>query len=358
MSAETLTDMDKDGNMDLLYVGDDSLEPPARKKIYVAEYNKDIDNFEQKYRYYAEDWQTYGFCYGDFDADGFTEFVTGSIHGNVYIFENSGDDSYGMVFEDTLSTSNAYLTVATNDIDSNGKIEFFVGGSSYFNGTGGTRFYWFEADGNNSYKKVRSFLLLGVDPLSWDEIHTIDANNDGHDDILINYTYSVVILIWDRVKEEFVVFYLSKWDHPVHGVTMYDLDEDGRLDLFISVKENENVPVLRTYFYKNQIITSIKPPENIIPSNFQLGKNFPNPFNNSTIIPFSLKTPSKIDLIIYNIRGQEVKTLIKDQTYNTGRYEINWAGIDNNGKEVSSGIYICKISDGEQTISGKMLLVK
>jgi hypothetical protein len=344
--------------MDLLHIGDDSLEPPGMQKIYVAEYNKDIDNFEQKYRYYAVDWQTYGFSYGDFDEDGFTEFVTGSIHGNVYIFENTGNDSYDKIFDDTLSTSNAYLTIATNDIDSNGKPEFFVGGSSYFSGTGGTRFYWFEADSNNSYKKVRSFLLLGVDPLSWDEIHAFDANNDGYDDILINYTYSVVILTWDKVKGEFVVFYLSNWDHPVHGVTMYDLNQDGRLDLFISVLENKNVPALRTYYYKNQFITSIKPKENTIPANFELGQNFPNPFNNSTMIPFTLNRPATINLIIYSITGQEVKALIKDETRGPGKYRVNWTGIDNSGKEVSSGIYIYILSNGKQTLSGKMLLVK
>jgi len=113
VSAETIADLDKDEYTDLLYVGDDYLEPSGRKKIFVAEYNEEIDNFEQKYRCYVDDWNTGGYSYGDFDDDGFSEFVTGSIHGHVYVFENSSDDSYSLIFDDTLSTSNAYLTVST-----------------------------------------------------------------------------------------------------------------------------------------------------------------------------------------------------------------------------------------------------
>ncbi|HFD32636.1 MAG TPA: T9SS type A sorting domain-containing protein [Gammaproteobacteria bacterium] len=358
VGAETLVDLDKDGNMDMIYVGDDTLEPAGKHKIFVAEYNKDIDNFEQKFRYFPEDYTTYGYSYGDFDNDGFYEFVTGSIHGDVYIFENSGNDQYGLINKDTLSTSNAYLTVATNDIDSNGKTEFFVGGSSYFNGIGGTRFYWFEADGDNSYTKVRSFFILGVDPLSWDEIHTFDVNNDGKDDILINYTYSVVILTWNNETQEFEIYYLSHWDHPVEGVTMYDLNNNSKLDFFISVKENENIPPLRTYYFKNKISTSITNQSTFLPIQFQLFQNYPNPFNIRTLIKFVTKQPVIITLSIFNILGKEVRTLIKNKAYRPGEHTVNWAGKDNKGKEVSTGLYIYVLSDGKQTISRKMLFIK
>jgi hypothetical protein len=356
LSSETITDLDNDGKMDLLHVGDDTLG--HGKNIYVAEYNMDLDNFEQKFRYSAEDWRTSGFSYGDFDDDGYTEFVTGSIHGNVYIFESSGNDRYNMIHEDTLSTSNAYLTVSTNDIDDNGKIEFFIGGSSYFDGVGGTRFYWFEADGNNSYQKVRSFFVLGINPLSWDEIHKFDVNNDGNDDIVINYTDIVVILTWNNVTEEFEVFYLCYWDHPVHGVTMYDLSKDNHLDLFISVRENESIPSRRTYYYKRMAANAIQSHHEYIPTDFDLMQNYPNPFNNSTTIPFFLNTLSTIDLIIYDIAGKEVKTILKNEVYTSGMHTINWAGDDNKGKEVSSGVYLCIIINGEKTLSRKILLVK
>lgn len=358
VSAEVLADLDKDGNMDLLYVGDDTLEPAGAKKIFIAEYNPEIDNFEQKFRHHPDDFSTYGHSYGDFDNDGFIEFVTGSIHGDVYVFENSGNDSYGLVYDDTLSTSNAYLTVATNDLDNNGKIEFLLGGSSYFNGVGGTRFYWFEANGDNSYEKVRSFFLLGVDPLSWDEIHTFDVNNDGKDDILINYTYTVVILTWNNIEEEFEIFYLSYWDYPVHGTTMYGLNNNGRLDFFISTKENDKIPALRTYYYENKSVTDIDVPAAPVPSAFTLKQNYPNPFNGKTQIPFSLKNKSAISLKIYTILGREVTTLIDIQIYSPGQHSVGWNGRDRNGKEVSSGVYYYVLSDGSQTSSGKMLLIK
>lgn len=358
VSAETLVDIDKDGNMDMLYVADDTLPPTNGHKIFIAEYNDSICNFKDKFRYFPTDPFTFGFSYGDFDKDGFYEFVTGSIHGDVYIFENSGNDQYSLIKTDTLSTSNAYLTVSTNDIDDNGKIEFFVGGSSYFSGIGGTRFYWFEAYGDNNYTKVRSFFILGVDPLSWDEIHTFDVNNDGKDDILINYTYSVVVLTWNNETQEFEVYYLSYWDHQVGGVTMYDLNNDNRLDFFISVEENENIPALRTYYFENKTATSITNQSTFLPVRFQLFQNYPNPFNNGTLIKFAIKQPEKITLSIYNLLGKEVRTLIKNKAYSPGEHTVNWAGKDNMGKEVSTGLYVYVLSDGKQTISRKMLYIK
>ena len=359
VSGETFYDLDNDGNMDLVYVADDTLEPRDYLKVFVAEYNPQINNFEDKFRFKPDDFYFDGFSVGDFDEDGYAEFVTGSIHGDVYVFENSGNDSYDLVFQDTLSTSNAYLAAATNDIDSNGKAEFFVGGSSYFNGVGGTRFYWFEADGNNHYKKVRSLLLLGVDPLGVDEIHVFDMNNDGKDDIIINYSWSLVILTWNNDTQAFEVLYFLPSDYEIDGVTMYDLNNDHKLDLFMSTKEDEHLPALRTYYMKaNYTITGIDDTKRIQPIKFQLGQNYPNPFNPVTTIPFAINQTENIFIEIYNTAGQRVKTLIKDKKYIAGHYQIKWTGLNNNGREVSSGVYILTLRTGNKMLSRKMLLIK
>ncbi|KQC05925.1 MAG: hypothetical protein APR54_01935 [Candidatus Cloacimonas sp. SDB] len=87
-------------------------------------------------------------------------------------------------------------------------------------------------------------------------------------------------------------------------------------------------------------------------------KNYPNPFNAETIISFSLpETQEKTKLVICNIKGEKIFTLVKNNLP-AGKHYIIWNGTDYNGKSVSSGIYFCKITDGNLTASRKMILLK
>ena len=88
VSSETFSNLDNDDFMDLVYVGDDSTQPPGQK-VFVAEYESGRNNFTKRYAYRPEDWRVSGISTGDFDGDGYIEFVTGSIHGKVYLFENT-----------------------------------------------------------------------------------------------------------------------------------------------------------------------------------------------------------------------------------------------------------------------------
>ncbi len=88
-----------------------------------------------------------------------------------------------------------------------------------------------------------------------------------------------------------------------------------------------------------------------------LSKNYPNPFNPTTTILFSLPEEMKIDLSIYNIRGQKVRTLYKGKA-GSGQHTVIWNGKDNNEKPVSSGIYFYKLETGGKGKVRKMLLLK
>jgi len=86
----------------------------------------------------------------------------------------------------------------------------------------------------------------------------------------------------------------------------------------------------------------------LLPAVTELIGNYPNPFNPSTNIKFSLKADSKVSLNIYNIRGQKVKTLINDNMQ-AGWHSIVWNGRDDNGKSVSSGVYFNSFGTADQT---------
>ncbi len=97
----------------------------------------------------------------------------------------------------------------------------------------------------------------------------------------------------------------------------------------------------------------------IQPKNFSLSQNYPNPFNLGTTISYTLDSnhPLHITLKIYNLLGEEVKTLI-DKWQPMGNYEVNWNGQDDNGKLVGSGIYFYQLKTVSFKQSKRMLLIK
>jgi hypothetical protein len=359
VGSETFGDLDGDGIIDVIYVGDDSLNPRGHK-VYVAEYKSSINNFEQVFRFPPPEWRVSGFSTGDFDGDGFMEFVTGSIRGDVYICENTGDDSYEFIYSDTISTPNAYMTCATNDIDHNGKIEFFVGGSSFYYGTGGTRVYWFEANGDNQYRKVRSFFLSGTDVLGTTKLYSYDVNSDGVDDLVFGFGGSVVILIWDNFEKQFKLHYLDwleNWNQEIQSVNIYDVYNTGKPDLIVGINDIGNIPRLHSKIYSNNFITNIELPDVII-ENYYLGQNYPNPFNSVTTVPFYLPGREKVTLKIFDVTGKDVKTLINGQFVPGGKNHITWDGTNNFGKEVSTGIYLYQFKTEHFSQTKKLLLIK
>ena len=88
-----------------------------------------------------------------------------------------------------------------------------------------------------------------------------------------------------------------------------------------------------------------------------LGDNYPNPFNPTTNFSYSVKEEALVNIEIYNVKGQKVRTLVNEvQDY--GIYRVTWNGETDNGNKVSSGIYFYKINTGDFTTTKKMILMK
>lgn len=90
---------------------------------------------------------------------------------------------------------------------------------------------------------------------------------------------------------------------------------------------------------------------------FVLDQNYPNPFNPSTNIPYQLITPGQVKLTIYNLQGQQVKSLVNEHR-RSGTYRISWDGTDEFQKSVSSGVYVYRLEIGDKIQSRKMILVR
>lgn len=93
------------------------------------------------------------------------------------------------------------------------------------------------------------------------------------------------------------------------------------------------------------------------PLRFTLDTPYPNPFNLSVTIPFSLPEAALVEVSIYSITGQRVRSLTADRMP-AGTHTLQWDGRDENGGEVSSGLYFVRFAGGGQVATRKLILVK
>jgi hypothetical protein len=103
-------------------------------------------------------------------------------------------------------------------------------------------------------------------------------------------------------------------------------------------------------------IEEIEKPESL-PADFSLSQNYPNPFNPETSIKFELPTGSKVELRIYNVMGELVRTLMNEKR-DAGRYTVTWDGRDEHLIRVASGMYVYQIIAGDFKTSRSMILTK
>ncbi len=144
---------------------------------------------------------------------------------------------------------------------------------------------------------------------------------------------------------------------PINAVTAYI----GWVDAGISSYNESKCPDYPTYhnLYMQKLnLTALSNSDpNNSPLAVKLFNNYPNPFNPSTKISFSLPQNSHAKLDVFNIKGQLIKSLINDNL-TQGLHEVVWNGTDSNGKKTSSGIYFYKLSTKNKTLTKKMLMLK
>jgi len=95
-----------------------------------------------------------------------------------------------------------------------------------------------------------------------------------------------------------------------------------------------------------------------IPENYDLSQNYPNPFNPVTTIKFELPKQEKVTMKVYDILGNEVRTLIDNESRNPGQHSVVWDGKFNSGLNAATGVYFYKLVSENFTKTMKMILAK
>jgi flagellar hook assembly protein FlgD len=88
-----------------------------------------------------------------------------------------------------------------------------------------------------------------------------------------------------------------------------------------------------------------------------MSKNYPNPFNPETQIDYQIPKTSNVNISVYNISGQLITTLV-NEVKSPGNYSVRWNARDQNGLQVSSGIYLARMVSNNYAATSKLVLLK
>jgi hypothetical protein len=165
--------------------------------------------------------------------------------------------------------------------------------------------------------------------------------------------------IWScpEVDEDPYIFIYNAKAHP-HLSTSEKLLISYNVNTFDFWDHFTNADIYRPRFITLELRDTLTNVEKKIklPESFSLSQNTPNPFNSNTRIGFVLNENTDVVLKIYNLLGQEVRTLINNHLP-SGSHSVFWNGQNNFGEKLCSGIYIYKIQTKEVIEYKKMLLL-
>ena len=184
-------------------------------------------------------------------------------------------------------------------------------------------------------------------------------SSDGRLDI--RYAYSLDGMQWTQFPGHTVLEkgVENHWDHLLVGFpyVMYDEETDTyKMWYFGSLTDPLNYMIGYAEAPNPMTVGNIDTKE-IIPREYKLSQNYPNPFNPTTTIMYQISSDirdqmSMVKLLVYDVLGREVVTLVDEQK-NPGEYEVKW-----DASNQPSGIYFYKLQTGEYTNVKKMILLK
>lgn len=286
---------------------------------------------------------------------------------------NSGDnvqygwtqDKFGFIGENLWTvagkSTGSFWGIGAADLNSNGKQELLLGGvTGYdvvaleYNGTGSlldpanytaSVIYAGGHTTKNSSLDIRD--SLGV-------IDTVSAT--GNESPFVSKMFAGCDINKNN-KQEVLLSYQSVFDSVKYTYKHWDTGTSTFVTDSVKMVRNTDQVTVRML---ESTVTGIE--ETVIgiitPDDYMLEQNYPNPFNPTTTIKFSLPLQKTISIVVYDILGNEVKTLINDQEFEKGNYEVTWDGTNNFGTAAASGQYIYTMKYGNFSKSLKMTLLK
>jgi hypothetical protein len=200
-------------------------------------------------------------------------------------------------------------------------------------------------------------------------MHALCCDRDG--DLHLMWTEGV----WPDWREIYYAQHSQKvWSQKIclttnidgteNGWPSLELDRAGRLHLVFSSLKDGFENQTKVYHVISEPVCGpdtsvIEEPDTTtaVPETFALYQNFPNPFNPETTIHYDLPVDTEVELVIFNVLGQKVRTLV-DQKEKAGAKSVPWNGCDDRGLPLGSGTYLLRMRSGDFLEVKKMVLLR
>ena len=190
-----------------------------------------------------------------------------------------------------------------------------------------------------------------------------DIDSDNNDDIVLYRENSPNVFQYDihcnmdwTGSPDLVLPPASITEYYYYEGVKGDLNNDGLNDL-VEVHTAADNRALHVEMNIFNVINVQSEDSNVRPYQGYQARNYPNPFNPSTTIEYSLPERGEVEVSIYNIRGQKVKQLVKEEK-EPGTHTIIWNGTDSKSKNVGSGVYFYKVKTENSLQVNKMIMLK
>jgi len=290
------------------------------------------------------DYESSSSC-GDIDGDGIPEAVL-AVSNNWLVYKGNGPGQFQRIYKAyTSGNSRANTSVCVADMNGNGYAEVIEGGAI-----------------NSTTSETRIWEVMGE--VAWGAYSAITQD-------------SCIQVGWSTTKQfasyGFKVLRSTALAGPY--ALIHETNDTIRLDstLLNYTYNDSNVTTGTRYYYKvramllndtNYIVgpdsalgVAGRPELRIANYDFGMSQNRPNPFERSTIISYQIPKSEMVNLQVYNVAGQLVKTLV-NTAQEPGAYHVEWNGQDKSGKLVSNGIYFYCLRSGGQELSRRMIVVR
>jgi len=280
------------------------------------------------------------FCAIDLDNDNDMDIL--SVGDSLIWYKNDGSNSFSI---DTITTAETH-TASAADLDNDGDIDVLAY-TDFDDQAYRAQGYWYENIDNDNF--IPHLIPRANSHINYiGDLYTLDIDKNKTLDIFA-LDGSGITILKNLGNAEF------NYEWTISGVVSFkvtDLDKDDALDIIVC-NHYSQYKSAEIIWYKNGLPIKIGlNSDNNISNKFILSFNYPNPFNPSTNIEYSIPKSSTVVVSVYNLTGQKITTLV-NQNHTPGNYQVTWDGAD-----YASGVYIYQIKADNFIQSKKMLLLK